>query len=58
MKQQSSECELIGTKNRFDSVKVFTCLELPVKFIHKSIGEWMCTNCAFELLRQRGAIPK
>lgn len=50
MKQQSSECELVGTINRHGAIKDFTCLELPVLFIHKPIGEWMCKSCASNLL--------
>ena len=50
---EPSECELIGTKNRYDSVKTWTCLELPVKFIHKPIGEWMCKSCAAHKLRHK-----
>ena len=44
------KCKNIGKKTRFDSVKPFTCLELPVKFIHKPIGEWMCKACALNLI--------
>ena len=44
------DCKLIGKKNRFGVVKTFTCLELPIVFIHKPIGEWMCKACASNLL--------
>lgn len=50
---EPSECELIGTKNRFDSVKTWTCLELPIRFISKPIGEWMCNSCAATLGRYK-----
>ena len=44
------KCKQIGNMNRFGHKKVFTCLELPIVYIHKPIGEWMCTVCAKNLL--------
>ncbi len=54
----SSTCELIGDKNKFGDTKEYSCTMLPVRHMDKPIGEWMCTICAFNLLRSRGAIPK
>ena len=46
-------CKLIGDKNRFAETKEWSCLELPIVWIHKPIGEWMCINCALRLVEQR-----
>lgn len=43
-------CHRIGDKNRYGKIKEFTCLALPPGFIHKPVGEWMCVNCAIQLL--------
>ena len=51
------KCELIGTENRFGVTKDYTCTRLPIKFIIKPIGEWMCSNCAFNILKGRGLRP-
>ena len=44
------KCKQIGELSRINEIKSFTCLELPVKYIHKPVGEWMCTVCAKNLL--------
>jgi len=44
------KCKNIGNVNRFGVLKVFTCLDLPAQYIHKPVGEWMCTVCARNLL--------
>lgn len=44
------KCKQIGNMNRFSRKKVFTCLELPIAYIHKPVGEWMCRVCARNLL--------
>ena len=52
------DCERIGKFNRFGNKQIFTCLVLPIVYIHKPIGEWMCSACAWNLLRSRDLIPK
>lgn len=44
------KCKHIGRENKFGMIKVFTCLELPIVFIRKPVGEWMCKVCAKHLL--------
>ncbi len=44
------KCKQIGELSRINEIKSFTCLELPIRYIHKPVGEWMCTVCAKNLL--------
>lgn len=46
---EEKKCERIGKLNRFNNEQIFTCLELPIVYIHKPIGEWMCKSCANNL---------
>ena len=48
--QSIEKCKQIGELSRINEIKSFTCLELPIRYIHKPVGEWMCTVCAKNLL--------
>lgn len=52
------ECILKGTMNRFGGEKLLTCLELPPAYMHKPIKDWMCINCALDLVDMRKKKPR